>query len=66
MLYIISLIDDKNTALYQDYQFKINFIDKFLLDNLECNSQTLDNIKNFNQNFEYEYNNFRKYFLEIM
>jgi len=63
---IINLIDDKNTALYQDYQFKINFIDKFLLDNLECNSQSLENIKNFNAVYELEYNNFRKYFLEIM
>jgi hypothetical protein len=66
MINIISLIEDKNTVLYQDYQFKINFIDKFLLDNLECNSQSLENIKNFNKVYELEYNNFRKYFLEIM
>jgi hypothetical protein len=66
MIDIINLIDDKNTALYQDYQFKINFIDKFLLNNLECTSQSLENIKNFTRVYELEYNNFRKYFLEIM
>jgi hypothetical protein len=63
---VLNLIENKNLAIYQDLQFKIEFIDRFLNNNLEYNNNSLENIKNFNKNYELEYNNFRKYFLEIM
>jgi len=66
MIDIISLIEGKDTVLYQDYKFKIDYITRFLNDNLECNSKSLENISNFNKNYEFEYNNFRKYFLDLL
>ena len=63
---VVNLIEDKNLGIYKDYKFKIDYITRFLDNNLECNSQTLDNIRNFNKDFDMAYRNFREYFLDIM
>jgi hypothetical protein len=56
---VIKLLDSNDIA-YQDLQFKIEFINKFLNSILECNIESINKIKNFNKLFELEYEQFNK------
>lgn len=55
-----SLSNYKDSAIYQEYQFKTDFITRFLNDIIEFNQESLDKINNFNKLYEYEYNQFRQ------
>lgn len=57
---VLSNCNYKDSAAYQDYKFKVDFIDRFLNQVLEFNEESLNLIKDFNKLFEYEYSQFKK------
>jgi hypothetical protein len=64
----LSIIEDcggKDSKIYIDIKFKLDFIDRFLKTILEYEgTSTLRKINDFNDLYEIEYSNFRKNFLD--
>jgi hypothetical protein len=59
-------VKDRMSKDYQDICFKIDFIDDFTGQILEYNNKSLELIKDFKRLYKLSYNQFKKYYLDVI